>query len=60
MFGNLVLSAIIGLAAGAGMYWAYGTARLRAQVGERRLQSAIIVGAAVAAINFVLRYAGFV
>ena len=60
MFGDLALSVITGLAAGAAMYWLYGTARFRAQIGERRLQSSAIVGVAVAVIGFVIRYFGIV
>ena len=47
MFGNLVLSLISGVAATAGMYWAYGTARLKAQVGPNRLRASVTVGVAV-------------
>jgi hypothetical protein len=57
MVGNLVLSLISGAAAGAGMYLVYGTARFKAQVGENRLRSSVIVGVAVAVIGFALRYA---
>jgi hypothetical protein len=60
MFGNLVLSLISGAAAGAGMYLVYGTARFKAQVGNTRLRSSVIVGVAVAIIGFGLRYADIV
>ena len=60
MVGNLVLSLVTGGAAGVAMYFLYGTARFKAQIGDRRVQSAAMVGAAVAVIGFVLRYAGIV
>ena len=60
MFGNLVLSLISGVAATAGMYWAYGTARLKAQVGPNRLRASVTVGVAVAVIGFLLRFWGLV
>lgn len=60
MFGNLVLSLVIGAASGLGMYLAYGTKQLRDQVGARRMQVSITVGVAVAVVGFVLRYAGLI
>ena len=56
MFGNIVLSVIIGVASGFGMYLAYGTERLKAQVGANRLRSSVMVGVAVAAVGFLARY----
>jgi uncharacterized protein HemY len=60
MLGNLVLSLVIGAASGVGTYMAYGTKRLRDQVGARRVQASITVGVAVAVVGFVLRYAGLI
>ena len=56
MFGNIVLSVIIGAAAGFGMYLAYVTERLKAQAGANRLRSSLLVGVAVAVIGFLARY----
>lgn len=60
MFGILILSLVIGAASGMGMYLAYGTKRLRDQVGARRMQSSITVGVVVAIVSFVVRYAGLI
>lgn len=60
MFGSIVLSVIIGVAAGAGMYLAYGTARLKAQIGDQRLRSSVLVGAAVTVVGFLARLSGLI
>ncbi len=60
MFGNIVLSVFIGVAASVGMYIAYGTEKLKAQIGDRRLRSSVLVGVAVAVINLVIRQLGLI
>ena len=51
-----MLSVFIGVASGFGMYLAYGTERLKAQVGANRLRSSVLVGVAVAVVGFLARY----
>ena len=56
MFGNIVLSVIIGVASAVVIYIAYGTANLKAQIGKRRLQYSVMVGVIAALLGFGIRY----
>jgi hypothetical protein len=60
MIGNIVLSLVVAIGAGIGMYIVYGMEKFRAQIGANRLRASIGVGLAAGVASFAIRALGLV